>query len=83
MTPGVAFLSGFLTFGYAVAALFFLRFWRESRERLFAYFAAAFLLLASQRVLVSFVAPSDVFFVVRLAAFIVILFAVYDRNRRS
>ena len=45
----IAFLSGVLTFGYAVAALYFLRFWRESRDPLFGWFAAAFALLFALR----------------------------------
>lgn len=32
-----------------VAGLFFLRFWRRSRDRFFAFFAAAFWLMALQR----------------------------------
>jgi hypothetical protein len=32
-----------------VAGLFFLRLWRQSHDRLFAWFAAAFALLAIQR----------------------------------
>src|SRR5688572_13722616 len=42
------FVAGLLVMGYAVAALFFLRFRRETRDRLFAFFAAAFALLALQ-----------------------------------
>ncbi|HYO75195.1 MAG TPA: DUF5985 family protein, partial [Thermoanaerobaculia bacterium] len=39
-------ISGALFAGYAVAALFFLRFWVSSRDRLFAMFSAAFAILA-------------------------------------
>ena len=34
------FTSGVLTAGYWIAALFFLRFWQRSKDRLFAMFAA-------------------------------------------
>ena len=77
----VAFLSGALTMGYLVATLFFLRFWRESRDRLFAFFAAAFFLLATQRLLIALTEPADVLYLVRLAAFVLILVAIVDKNR--
>jgi Family of unknown function (DUF5985) len=40
------FLDGALTMGLIVAALFFFRFWRRTRDPLFAAFGAAFLILA-------------------------------------
>ncbi|MFZ5890721.1 MAG: DUF5985 family protein [Myxococcota bacterium] len=39
------FLRGALTMACLLAALFFFRFWRESAERLFLWFGAAFVLL--------------------------------------
>ena len=42
----IHFLSGAVTFGFFVAALFFLRFWRTTRDELFIAFAVAFALLA-------------------------------------
>jgi hypothetical protein len=41
------FLNGALTMGLVVAALFFLRFWRRTRDQLFLAFSAAFLILAT------------------------------------
>ena len=78
----ILFLSGVLTMGYAVAALYFLRFWRESRDPLFGWFAAAFALLACQRLLLVTLRESDVLYVVRLAAFILILVAIAQKNRK-
>jgi amino acid transporter len=43
------FVSGALVMAYVVAALFFLRFWRDTREPLFKFFTAAFLIFAVQR----------------------------------
>jgi hypothetical protein len=40
------FLSGAVSMGFFIAAGFFFRFWRESRDRLFAFFATAFFLMA-------------------------------------
>jgi hypothetical protein len=81
------FLSGLLVAGYAVAALFFLRFWRQTRDRLFAYFAWAFVLLAVQRgaLAASAVLPFETYayYVLRLLAFLLILFAIVEKNRSS
>ena len=40
------FVWGVLAMGSLVPALFFLRYWRSSRDRLFAFFAVAFGLMA-------------------------------------
>lgn len=45
-----SFLSGLITAGFLVSGLFFIRFWVRSREPLFLAFAAAFMLLAANRV---------------------------------
>lgn len=77
----VQFLSGVLVMAYAVAGLFFLRFWRESRDHLFGYFAIAFFLLSLQRILIATNEPSAAVYVVRLVAFVLILWAVIEKNR--
>lgn len=75
---------GALAMGFAVAALFFLRFWRETRERLFGYFAIAFFVLAANRVGLALFADGDsrgdYLYWVRLIAFLIILFAIADKN---
>ena len=81
----VLFLGGMLAMGYLVAALFFLRYWRRTRERLFGVFAIALLLLAVQRVLLAadlaIVEDRTWYYVLRLAAFVLILLAIVDKNR--
>jgi hypothetical protein len=42
------YLSGIASGLAATAALFFLRYWRQSRDRFFAIWAASFVLLAAQ-----------------------------------
>ena len=80
-------MAGALALGYLVAALFFLRFWRQTRDRLFAIFSVAFGMLAVQRVALALVDPTTGdegathLYVVRLAAFLCILYAIVDRNR--
>ena len=44
--PLYDFLSGAVVMGYLVCCLFFLRYWRRTRDRLFMYFAVAFALLS-------------------------------------
>ena len=80
-------LTGALAMGYLVAATFFLRFWRQTRDRLFGIFALAFFMLAGQRVALSLLDPTrgseslTHLYVIRLAAFLCILGAIVDRNR--
>ena len=82
MNAPALFLSGCLTMAYAVAGLFFLRFWRDSRDRLFGFFAAAFWLLAVQRAVVTLMDVSEIVYGLRALAFIVIILAIVDKNRR-
>jgi ABC-type polysaccharide/polyol phosphate export permease len=79
-------VAGALLMGYLVAGLFFLRFWRASNDRLFAIFAAAFGLLTVQRIAIILTAETmedqTVFYLLRLAAFVVIAAGIIDKNRR-
>jgi uncharacterized membrane protein len=82
-----AVVSGMLVMGYAVAGMFFLRFWRQTRDRLFGAFAAAFWLLATQRLALALSANPNgeqvVLYGIRLLAFVLILVAIIDKNRAS
>lgn len=76
-------ITGSLSTAYLIAAMFFLKFWSTTHERLFALFAAAFALLALQRILLPF-APQvwlSFLYLVRSAAFLVIIVAIVDKNR--
>ena len=78
-------IAGALAAGYAVAGLFFLRFWSRTRDRLFLMFAVAFWLLSVQRiatvVTASWLEDSTSLYVLRLVAFLIILVAIIDKNR--
>lgn len=78
------FLSGALTLGFFVAAAFFLRFWRRTRDRLFLAFAAAFALLALNQVLAAFLGAGNELtpytYVLRVLGFVLILYAIVDKN---
>ena len=80
------FVSGVLTMGYATAALFFAKFWRRTRTRLFAWFAAAFVLLAVQRAALAtlgdaWAGAARWGYAMRLAAFVLILVGIAEQNR--
>ena len=85
-------ISGALVMGYSVAGLYFLRFWTQTRDRLFAFFAVAFWVLAIQRFALALMTPLTAgaeehierqlfFYCVRLLAFLLILVAIIDKNR--
>lgn len=80
----LAFTAGILVAGYLVAALFFLRFWKRTGDGLFACFAFAFVLLAVNQALPTFLGVINEdyagIYLFRLAAFLVIIFAIWRKN---
>jgi hypothetical protein len=81
------FLLGAIVMGCALAALFFVRFWHTTGDRLFGHFALAFGLLGLHWLLVALTAPGDehrpLLYLVRLLAFLVVLAGIVDKNRRE
>ena len=81
------FLSGAVTMGFFASALFFLNFWKRSRDELFISFAVAFALLGvGQAVLILANIPEEErseLFLIRLLAFALILFAIIRKNRSA
>jgi hypothetical protein len=79
-------LWGALAMGSWVAGLFFLRFWRVSRDRLFLFFCAAFWVLAANWFGLATIHPSQetrhYVYLLRLVAFVLILVGIIDKNRR-
>ena len=82
-----SFVNGAIAMGFAVAGLYFLRFQRDTRDRLFVFFAAAFWVLAAERVGLLFVGPDEAaraaVYLARLVAFSMIILGVVDKNRRG
>jgi hypothetical protein len=81
------FLMGAITLGWFVAALFFVRFWRQTRDRLFLLFAVSFVILALTRIVMVILNPEGdehmhVYWL-RLAAYLLILLAIADKNVRT
>lgn len=85
-TPLLIFLSGAIAAGFVVAAVFLLRFWIRTRDGLFLAFAAAFGLLGLGQILLTLADVPDEerswLFLLRLAAFVVIIGAVVRKNRQ-
>jgi len=83
----VDFLAGAVTLGFFVAAGFFLRFWRRTRDRLFLAFAAGFVLLAVNQALAAFLGAGDELtpytYSLRVLGFVLILYAIIDKNLTS
>jgi len=70
--------------GFATAGLFFLRFWRRTRDALFLYFCAAFWLLALNQIILASsnipVEEASWVYLLRLAAFSLIIMAIVMKN---
>jgi len=78
------FLLGAIAMGSAVAALLFLRNRRKTRDRLFLYFSASFLLEAANRTLFAWNGAHSeeamLYYIVRLVAYGLILWAIVEKN---
>jgi hypothetical protein len=83
----IDFLSGVVTFGFLVAAAFFLQFWRKTADRLFLAFAGAFVLFALNQGLSFWLTvvnePYSLIYALRVLGFILILAAIVDKNVRA
>jgi hypothetical protein len=81
-----SFLNGAVFFGHATAGLFFLRFWVRTRDRLFVLFAVSFWVFALARVAMlvfDLVDENHILYWFRLAAYVLILVAIIDKNLRK
>lgn len=80
------FLAGAVAMGFAIAALMFLKFWRRTREGLFLAFAGSFLLLSINHAMLSLsnvpLEERSSLYLIRLAAFLLIIGALWRQNRK-
>jgi hypothetical protein len=88
MSPGyLIFLQGVAATGAWASGFFFFRFWRQSHDRLFGFFALAFWLLALSWLLLATVNPTEetqpYIYALRLLAFLLIIGGIVDKNRGS
>jgi peptidoglycan/LPS O-acetylase OafA/YrhL len=79
-------LRGGLAVSSFVSGLFFLRFWRLSRERLFLCFALAFVALGCNWIVLGLTHPDPetrhYAYLIRLLAFVLILVGIWEKNRQ-
>ena len=78
-------LLGAIALGTATIGVFFLRFWRDGRDRFFLLFGLSFLVEAVNRGVIALSAHpnegSPVLYLVRLVAYLLIIAAVWEKNR--
>jgi hypothetical protein len=85
-TQVILFLWGATAFACWVIALFFLKYWRATRDRLFLFFSVAFWILSLNWI---GLAATDPYrearhwaYLVRVAGFTSIILGILDKNRR-
>lgn len=80
------FLLGALTMGFLVSAMFFARFFARTADRFFAFLATAFVIMSVNQIVLAALGEDSEYhswvYLLRLAAFVLILIGVYDKNRR-
>lgn len=80
----MAFFSGMIAMGFLVCSVFFLRFWRRTRDWLFLVFSIAFVLLALNASLGTLlglpIEERSWVYLLRLAAFVMIIAAIIRKN---
>lgn len=78
-------LLGAIAMACFIISLFFIRFWKTTHDRFFLFFAASFGLESIERAMIGLIPYSDeqepLFYVIRLFAFLIILWAIIDKNR--
>lgn len=81
------FMFGILTAAAFTAAVFFLRFWTLTSDRLLLYFSLAFVALGLNWFALAMTDPASenryFVFLLRLLAFIFIIIGIVDKNRRA
>lgn len=79
------FILGAIVMASLAAGLFFLRFYRRTADRLFLMFAIAFWVLGLNWLMLAFTEQDEVrtaLYFLRTLAFVLILIAILDKNRR-
>jgi hypothetical protein len=79
------FLNGAVVMGYAVIGLFFCKFWKETGDRLFLFFSAAFWVLLVHQLLLANVPIAGehlpMYYGIRLFGYVLIIIGFLDKNR--
>ena len=78
-------LMGAIAVGWLVAGLFFFRFWHQTGDRFFLWFALSFWLESAGRVALALLPPAAEstpgIYGVRVVAYALILLAIWQKNR--
>jgi hypothetical protein len=78
-------LTGAIALASLLASLFFLRFWRNTRDRFFLYFSLSFGTEGVNRVALGLLADArednPVFYSIRVVAYGLIVLAIWQKNR--
>lgn len=81
----IEFVDGAGSLASAAVALFFLRYWRSTGDRLFAMFALAFAVFAANRIALAAIDDASeaetLVYAARALAFGLLLAAIVDKNR--
>lgn len=84
INPVNLFLLGAITMCLLIAAVFFLKFWKQTKDSLFLVFALSFLVESVNRAMLAFSAnPHEgqpIFYMIRLVSFLIILFGILHKN---
>lgn len=79
------FISGAISIECGLAAYVFLRFWNKTHDRFFMFFSISFLVMGSERIVLTLIRNSDEgspwIYLLRLFAFLLIIVAIVDKNR--
>lgn len=78
-------LLGAISIAYFIAALFFVRFWKQTHDRFFLMFSSSFFIESGNRLLMG-ILPSEgdhdiLIYSIRMVSYLLILFAIIDKNR--
>lgn len=80
-------ISGAIAMASLMIALFFLRFWKTTRDRFFLFFAISFMLETCSRLLLALSVyqneSAPLYYLIRLLGYSLILVAIIDKNTRS
>lgn len=80
----IEFFAGALSMAYLVAAVFFFRFWKKTRDRLFLHFSIAFVLFmlnqAATMALQTQGERDGYAYFLRVLGFSLILYSIWDKN---
>lgn len=79
------FIRGATMMAEAGVSLFFLKYWKETKDRLFFYFALSFCIMAISQLIVCIAKDSGEYapigYGIRASAFVLLLLGIFEKNR--